>query len=160
MIDEGTAAVQMILKAQDAPNKIVESTIWFHGDYLESRVYYDELGARIVKENPDNIFGLLRVLNFINERVFLSCGDPYGLYHPHLLFTPRIYLEEDSGTVAIVTTINYDFYEVAPVEAVDYITAFCPELLNMLVAPVLFTAAGKLTADKAIEFIEERILTD
>ena len=57
-------------------------------------------------------------------------GDVYKRQIP---YTPRIYLtEDDCYDITITTIINYDFYEVAPVETVDYLTAYCPELLDKL----------------------------
>lgn len=76
-------------------------------------------------------------MNYINARVFLSCGDAYGLYEPHMLYTPRMYLTvDDCYDLTITTIVNYDFWEVAPVETLDYMTCYCPELLDKLSYPV------------------------
>lgn len=97
----------------------------------------------------------MRVLNYINSRVFLRCGDPSGLYRPHLLYTPRIYLAGDgTDDIVIITVINYDFYEVAPLETLDYITAFCPEYLDKLTAPIFLTLSGRLTVHEAAVLID------
>lgn len=57
----------------------------------------------------------------------------YGLYEPHMLYNPRIYVTEDGCfDIMITTIINYDSWETAPGETADYFTAYCPELLDRL----------------------------
>lgn len=157
MIDGGVAAFFTCLKAPDAPNFRVEETIRFHDDCLEILVYYDTLAEEIIKDMK-NIGELLRLLNYINARVFLGCSDPYGYYKASLLFTPRIYLDEDSKNIVIVTVINYDFFSVAPVEAIDYILGYCPELLNEFSYLIFNIVLGKITAEEAIKYIKENII--
>lgn len=98
-------------------------------------------------------------MNYINARVFLSCGGAYGLYEPHMLYTPRMYLTvDDCYDLTITTIVNYDFWEVAPVETLDYMTCYCPELLDKLSYPVFGVLKGENTVERAIEYIENNIL--
>lgn len=157
--DDGCPLYLMKYNAENAPNRYVEACIWFYPDNgAEARCYYSSMGAEICRNSPHRN-ELLRVLNFINARVFLSCADPYRLYEPGMLYTPRIYLTDDEGfDIAITTMIPYDFWEVAPVETMDYLTAFCPELLDELAMPVFGTLLGKFEAGDAIAYIREHIL--
>lgn len=45
------------------------------------------MGSAICK-NSEHKDGLLRLLNFINARVFLDSGDDSGLYESHMLYNP------------------------------------------------------------------------
>jgi len=158
-IDNGCIEITMVYNAITAPNKCIESCIWFYEDEMEARVYYSALGAEICRES-EHINELLRVLNFINARVFLRCSDG-TLYEPHILYTPRIYLtEDDCCDITITTIINYDFYEVAPVETVDYLTAYCPELLDKLTPAIYGVLLGKMTADMSIAYITEKVIEE
>lgn len=162
MLDEGCMQITMAYHAENSPDKYVESCVWFYEDAMEARAYYSALGAEICKKS-DYINGLLRVLNFINARVFLSCSDGSGgsLYEPHMLYTPRIYLtEDDHFDITITTIINYDFFEAAPVETMDYLTAYCPELLERLSPPIFWVLIGQRTADESIAYIKKNIMEE
>lgn len=158
-IDNGCMQVNLALSAENAPDRFVESCIWFYSDgNAEARCYYSSLGADICKKS-DYRGALFRLLNFINARVFLNCGDGSGCYEPCMLYTPRIYMTEDGCCdLTITTIINYDFWEVAPLETADYLTAYCPELLNKLSVPVFCVLVGKITAEEGIAYIEKNIL--
>lgn len=119
-LDNGCIRFTMRYTSENSPEGHVESCIWFYAtDSAEVRVYYNAAGADICKKSRC-CDGLLRVLNYINARVFLSCEDPYGLYAPHMLYTPRIYLTEDGCyDITITTIVNYDFWKVAPIETCD-----------------------------------------
>lgn len=149
----------MIYETENAPNRCVESCIWFFDDAAEARVYYSSLGAQICK-NSNHKDKLLRLLNYINATVFLNCSDgERGLYNPHMLYTPRIYVTEDGCFDIVITTIiNYDFWKVAPVETADYLTAYCPELLDKLTAPIYGVLLGKIEVEAAIQYIKDNIL--
>lgn len=91
----------------------------------------------------------------------MSCADGAGasLYKPHMLYTPRLYLTADECyDITITTIINYDFYEVAPVETADYLTAYCPELLDKLSPAIYGVLLGQLTVDEAIGYIRKEII--
>lgn len=160
--DNGCMQIIMVYTVGNAPGKCIEACIWFYDDDMEARVYYSALGAEICRES-EHIDEILRLLNFINARVFLSCFDGIGdsLYKPSMLYTPRIYLTEDGcGDITITTIINYDFYELAPVETADYLTAYCPELLDKLSLAIHGVLLGQWTADKSIEYIRKEIIKE
>ncbi len=149
--------ITMVFREEKAPDRCVEGCIWFYEDAAEVRAYYSVSGSEKCKksEHKDE---LLQILNFINARVFLSCGQPGGLYEPHMLYTPRMYMTEDGCfDITITTMVNYDFWEVAPVETADYITIYCPELLGKLAYPI-FGVLGGIGIDKAKDIINRDIL--
>ena len=151
-VERGKAQITTAFHAERSPGKCVESCIWFFSEVMEARTYYSEAGMEICKhsEHKDK---LLRVLNYINARVFLCCADGTGgaLYPPHMLYTPRFYLTEDQCfDITATTIIPYDFFELAPVETLDYLTDFCPELLDRLSIPIYGTLLGMLTPEEAI----------
>ncbi len=158
--DDGVVRYTMQYMAENAPEKYVESCIWFYEDNAEVRAYYNQAGANICKAS-EHRNSLLELLNFINARVFLECGDWNGLYESHMLYTPRMYLTVDGFyDIAITTIIDYDFWEVAPIETADYMTAYCPELLDKLAIPVFNVLKGQMSSDEAIVFIKEKILLE
>lgn len=159
-IDSGCMQLVIEYSAEIAPNKCVESCVWFYDDAMEARVYYSALRAKICK-NSMNIDGLFRVMNYINARVFLKCSDGLGcsLYKPNMLYTPRIYLTEDGCFDSTITTIiNYDFFEETPVETADYLTAYCPQLLDKLPPAIFCVLSGQAKEDECIEYIMKNIL--
>lgn len=159
-VDAGIRQITMTYTVENAPNQRVEGCIWWYGDGAEARVYYDSMGADICRKSEYKA-ELLRLLNFINARVFLSCGDASGLYKPQLLYTPRIYLTEDGcGDITITTMINYDFWKVAPVETADYITIYCPVLLDRLTPAIFGVLLGRMGGDQAIEYVREKLLEE
>lgn len=139
-------------------DRCIESCIWFYNDCAEVRAYYSALGAEICRESEYR-GELLYVLNYINAAVFLSCGNGGGIYEPHMLYTPRIYMTEDGCfDITITTIINYDFWEVAPVETEDYITIYCPELLDRLTYAIFGVLLGQISSDDAKSKIRQDIL--
>ena len=101
----------------------------------------------------------MRVINFINARVYLACGALNGLYEPHTLYTPRMYVtEEGYFDITVTTIINYDFVEVAPIETFDYITCYNPELLDRLAYPIFGVLIGSITEEEAIVYIKQYML--
>lgn len=160
---EGTDRYTMIYKGYDnCPDKILESCIWFYKDSMEVRVYYSQNAAQLCKESKF-IQDFLRLLNFINARVWSQSTDGIGgsLYKPCHLHTPRIYMTEDNYyDITLTTVINYDFYEVVPLETENYITACCPELLNKLSPAIFFLLKGEIDINQAILLIEKNILEE
>ena len=78
---------------------------------------------------------------------------------PSCLYTPRIYLTEDGGyDITLTSVIPYDFYELAPLETEDYITACCPELLNGLSPAIFGVLLGNLDVEQAIQYVRKNIL--
>ena len=159
-IDSGVPLITMAFAVEKVPGGYVESCIWWFEDVAEARVYYNEAGMNICAESEYRD-ELIRVLNYINARVFMSCGGGHGSYKPAMLYTPRIYMTEDGFyDITITTIINYDFMEVAPLETADYITIYCPEYLELL-SPAVFGVLLRLMTDReAISFIKHNILKE
>jgi len=156
-IDDGIQRITMTYQVENVPDKRIESCIWFYEDDAEVRVYYSALGAEICRKS-EHIDELLHLLNFINARVFLKCGDPGGLYEPHMLYTPRIYITEEYFDITITTIVNFDFWNLAPLETADYITIYCPELLERLSYAVFGVLLGRITFEDAKTFIEKEVM--
>ena len=79
--DDGCIRYTIQYRANNAPDGYVESCIWlYERDNAEVRVYYNSTGAEICK-NSDHRDRLLQLLNYINARVFLGCGDALSLIH-------------------------------------------------------------------------------
>ena len=139
--DSGQMQITMGFNAVYAPDHRIESCIWFYEDTMEARCYYSSLGAELCRKSR-HIDALLRLLNFINARVFPSCrGSGYMLYSPHILYTPRIYLTADGRfDITITTIIPYDFFGLAPLETLDYML---PGTAGSAGSPDLLRAAGQ-----------------
>lgn len=160
-LDMGVRRFTFVFMCADAPGGFVEGCIWFFDKAAEVRLYYNSIGADICKRSEYR-GELYRLLNFINARVFMECSDGgNGKYQAPIWYTPRIYLTEDTGyDISITTIINYDFGEKARHETHDYITAYCPELLDRL-APFIFrTLKGEMNVSDAIFGIKREMLND
>lgn len=82
----------------------------------------------------------------------------YAVQPAHPLHT-AVYLTADGCfDITITTIIPYDFFGLAPLETLDYITICCPELLDRLALPIYCVLLGKETADGAISHIEREFL--
>lgn len=161
-IDIGCPEITMCLAAENAPSRCVESCIWFYEDGAEARAYYANPGPQICRESSNRV-ELLYLLNFINAGVFLACSDGAdgAIYQPQMLYTPRIYLSEDLHYDIVMTTmIHYDFYELAPLETADYLTAYCPELLDKLSWPIFNLLSGQITLNLARQYIDGTFFRD
>ena len=55
------------------------------------------------------------------------------------------------------TIVNYDFWEVAPIETLDYMTWYCPELLDKLSYPIFSVLKGG-AVEEAIAYINNNML--
>ena len=158
--DGGVLRYTFVFMSENSPGGFVEGCVWFYDKAAEVRLYYNQIGADLCK-GSEHRPELLRLLNFINARVFMEIRDGAGnrFYDPQILHTPRIYLTEDDGyDISITTTINYKFWKNARLETHDYITAYCPELLDKL-SPFIFGALkGEMSVSEAILGIETRIL--
>ena len=161
--EDGTPRITMLYKGYDTcPNGILESCIYFFDNDMEARVYYSAAGASICK-NSEHIEDLMRLFNFCHARIFPRNADGMGgaLYEPEHLYNAAIYLTEDGCyDITLTTLINYDFFEVAPLETEDYITAVCPELMNKLSIPIFDLLTGKIGIDEAKGYIKKHILGD
>lgn len=137
-------------KADNAPDRRVESTITFNKHEILLAVYYSQTGDRIVRES-ENINELLKVLNFLNNSV-LYVYDGYALFSPGFVVS-------DNGEIILTTVIPYDFYGLFR-EATDfYITAFCPQLLNAVAVDVFLTLFGEISSNEAIKRLK-RVLSE
>jgi hypothetical protein len=161
--EDGTHRITMLYKGDDScPSGVLEGCIYFFDNDMEARVFYSEAGASICR-NSEHIEDLMRLFNFCHARIFPRNADGMGgvLYEPEHLYTPAIYLTEDGCyDITLTTLINYDFFEVAPLETEDYITAACPELMNKLSIPIFDLLTGEIDIDEAIGYIKEHILGD
>ena len=159
-VDNGCIQLRMTFQADHSPDQIVEACIWFYKECAELRCYYSSLGAMLCKKSEYRS-RLLRLINFINARVYLACGDSNGLYEPHTLYTPRMYITEDGYyDITVTTIINYDFVEVAPIETFDYLTGYNPELLDRFAYPIFGVLVGSITEEEAIAYIKQNVLKD
>lgn len=158
--DLGVPQIIMKFDVENVPGSYVESCIFWFDDVAEVRTYYNASGMEICKESNQRD-ELKNLLNFINARVFLSCGDSNGLYKSAMLYTPRMYMTEDGFYgITITTVVNYDFMEVAQLETADYITIYCPELLELLSPAIFGVLLGVMTAKEAVEFIKANVLKE
>lgn len=158
---EGLVRISMVFKNQElSPNMVIESCIWFYTNCLEVKTYYTLTGSEWCKNNKDCYPDLLRLINYINSTVWLSLSDGSGqnIYTPCCLYTPRLCMSEGDGDIAITTVIPYDFFAVAPLETCDYITAFCPELLNKLSPAIFFLLLGKFSFEDSKNYIKSILI--
>ena len=159
----GTHRISMLYTGYDTcPSGILETCIYFFDNDMEARVYYSAAGASICK-NSEHIGDLMRLFNFCHARIFPRNADGMGgvFYESEHLYIPAIYLTEDGCyDITLTTLIYYDFFEVAPLETEDYITAACPELMNKLSIPIFDLLTGKIKIDEAIGYIKKHILGD
>lgn len=157
--DDGVSRYTMLYEGCDCcPDKVLEACIWFYQDLMECRVYYNRNGQQWCRESK-NRDDLLKLLNFINARLWVSMDDGEGgaLYSPNYLYTSRFYVTEDFDIV-MTTMIPYDFYEVAPLETEDYVTGACPDVLEMLSAHIFCVLLGEMSAEQAIMRVKTEIL--
>ena len=162
-LDLGTVRFTMeYLGFEKSPGKTIESCIWWYDEAAEVRVYFNEIGAKFCKEHPQNYNELYRFLNFINARIWVQGSDFSGgsLYKSSNLYNPRIYMSEDGCyDITMTFTLPYDFYEVAPLESEDFITATLPDLLNRLSPTIFSVILGKWSAEEAISFLKHQGFT-
>lgn len=160
-IDSGAPRMNILYtNCAFCPDRMLEGCIWFYKDSMEARTYFNQNSAEWCRTSS-HIPELMRLLNFINARVWPSTSDGMGnsLYMPSSLYTPRIYLTEDSSyDITLTSVIPYDFYELAPLETEDYITACCPDLLNDLSPAIFGVLLGNLDVEQAIQYVRKNIL--
>ena len=96
-------------------------------------------------------------------RVWPFSYDGIGgkLYSAHHLQTPRIYITEDEYyDITATTVIDYDHYEMAPLEAEDYCTATIPEFMSKLSLPIFLLLMKNVTVEEAISLIKRDVLLE
>lgn len=147
----------MIFKNCDnCPDRILESCVYFYQDCMEVKTYFNQNAANWCKEYQENLPSVIRLLNHINATVWMCSTDGAGgaLYVPSTLYTPRIFItENDCFDITLTTIVNYDFYKLAPLETEDYITAYCPDLLNKLSPAIFSLLLGKIDLQQAMHYI-------
>lgn len=158
-LDSNIERYTMVYKNFDSvPGGIIESCIWWYEDMSEIRVYFSEVAADICKNHTENHMALYRLFNYINARIWKFGCDGCGgsLYKPSLLYTPRIYMTEDGCCdITMTMMLPYDFYEVAPLETEDFITAALPELMNDMALSIFSVIIGKFSPEQAIDYLKK-----
>lgn len=160
-IDSGVPRITILYtQCNLCPDRMLEGCIWCYKDSMEVRTYFNQTAANWCRTSS-HIPELMRLLNFINARVWPSITDGMGnaLYIPSCLYTSRIYLTEDDGyDITLTSMIPYDFYELAPLETEDYITGCCPSLLDELSPAIFGVLLGRLDTEQAIGYVRKNIL--
>lgn len=126
-VDNGCDRLTMVYKkgCENCPGGVIESCIWFYPTDFEARVYYSETASQRCKQSG-NRDALMRLFNYISAEIWLRASDGSGglLYKSSLLHTSRLYMtEDDCYDITLTTMVPYDFFDVAPLETEDYITA-------------------------------------
>lgn len=134
-----------------APGDIAESDIHLFEDRFLARVYYDYSVAEVCKNVGEEAMSeLLRVMNFINESLFMGYNIP---------LCPTVYVSTDgSFDIGLRTIIDYRILELMPEEILDYLTIFYPQALEELAYPIIGILTGKLTAPEAIDHIKKEVM--
>jgi hypothetical protein len=120
--------------AKYSPDSKLECSIYFRESRIDALVYYSK-GASLNISQQQDLSKLFRLINYINANL---CPCPYDgmggeLYEPSYLFNPVLYLTEDGqNDLTFYVNIDYDLFDIAPLEACDFITAAMPELLDEL----------------------------
>lgn len=145
---------------ENCPDKTLESCIYFFTNCMECRVYYTKNASNYCRDS-NHQSELMRFLNYINATVWPCGADGIGgtLYKTSQLYAPRIYMTED-GCYDITMTfiVPYDFYEIAPLETADFLTACIPELLDNLSPSIFLLLLGKIKLDDAIRLVKRVVL--
>lgn len=161
-LDTGDTSIYMLLTGYDkCPDKVLECSIFFLDSCMEVRVYFNDNANDWINKRSDELSNIYRLLNYINAMVWSFTHDGIGgeLYSPHHLQTPRFYItEEGYFDFTATTVIDYDHFEMAPLETVDYCTAAIPGLMNKLSLPFFFLLMKEISVDDAISLIERDVL--
>ncbi len=141
---------------QQSPGQVLEGCFCFHPRHMEARVFYT-FGAGDFGGTSSHLADLLGLLNYVNSTVWLrTCDGASGrLYAGGLLYTPRLYMTENACRDIVLTTmVPYDFYELAPVETEDFLTAGWPEFLNAISPAIFALLMGKIPPDAARTLVD------
>lgn len=137
----------MTREIEEVPEHIIGSVIWFldEGEQIMVETLYSNTMSTLCEEHSENHLKLMRLFNIINSTVWFNT-----------LYTPRICMAEDNFyQICLVTRIPYRFFETAPFESADYITDFCPSLLEVLSSYISGVLTGRLSVEDCIEYLEE-----
>ncbi len=163
-LDDGNVSIYMLLTGyQKCPDEVLECSIFFFDSCMETRVYFNANAAKWISERADDLSNMYRLLNYINAQVWPFTHDGVGgeLYETHHLQTPRFYITEDGNyDLTATTVIDYDHFEMAPLETEDYCTAAIPELMDKLSLPLFFVLMKKITVEDGIELIKKDVLKE
>lgn len=157
--DNGCVRISMLYKdCENCPDRVLESCIWFYSNVLEARTYYTKTASNWCKQS-ENLDSIMRLFNYVNSKIWTCTSDGLRglLYKSIPIHTSRLYMTEDNYyDITLTTIINYDVYELAPLETEDYLTAACPDLLNKL-SPVIFEVlCGSIDLNTAIQYINNK----
>lgn len=138
------------------PDNILECNLTFYDNCMECRVFFDQNATGWIKARAGNLSNFYRMVNEINARVWCFSGDGVGgrLYKSHCLYTPRFYLTEDYDLTA-TTVIDYEVYQMSPLETEDYCTAFLPEVMSKISLPIWAVLLNESTVEAAVQMVEE-----
>ena len=140
-----------------SPDSKLECSLHFRESGLDALVYYGENASRMISQQQD-LSKLYRIINYINATL---CPCPYDgmggeLYEPSYLFNPVLYLTEDGqNDLTFYVNIDYDLFDIAPLEACDFITAAMPELLDELTVPIFGALLGLTEMDIAFNMVNK-----
>ena len=146
---------------ENCPRELLESSFYFcHTACIEARVYFDESFSNCLTERQNAWPRLYRLLNYINARYWRFNHDWVGgrFYSPSCFITPRFCLTEggDRRDLMAIMLIDYDIFEMAPLEVCDYITAILPAYINKdLAIPIQGVLLECMSTEHAISMIED-----
>ena len=157
VVENGIVSYRMTYDGYEfCPEGKLESCILFYPDNMEVSVHYSVLGAEICMKS-EHIPELMRLLNFISATAWPMAMDRKGgtLYKPQILYLPRIFMTEDEFPVVnLALPVNYAFYEAAPLETEDFITACCPDLMDILASAIFGVLLGSATLEQAMASVQ------
>ena len=143
--------------AKYSPDSKLECSIYFRETRIDALVYYSK-GASLNISQQQDLSKLFRLINYINANL---CPCPYDgmggeLYESNYMFNPVLYLTEDGhNDLTFYVNLDYDFFEVAPLEACDFITAAMPDLLDELAVPIFGALLGITEMENAFHMVDK-----
>ena len=143
----------MIFDAPERTDKILTGILLFKENHAEYKLTYTDKRKFMPKEptHPDR---LLRLLNHINENVFVEQEESGHKDRKHVYYTPRIYVDYgDNLTITAKTMIDYNIWRRIP-ETYDYIVKDCPAMLFSITYLIAAVYAGVISSKLAIEEID------
>lgn len=145
--------ITMIFDAPERTDKILTGILLFKENHAEYKLTYTDKRKFMPKEptHPDR---LLRLLNHINENVFVEQEESGHKDRKHVYYTPRIYVNYgDNLTITAKTMIDYNIWRRIP-ETYDYIVKDCPAMLFSITYLIAAVYAGVISSKLAIEEID------
>lgn len=161
-LNENPRICMLLTGYEKSPDNTLGLSISFFDTCMEVRVYFSDNANGWIKKRAAELFDIYRLLNYTNAVVWPFTHDGVGgeLYQPHHLQTPRFYITEDGNYDLTATTlIDYDHYEMAPLETEDYCTVALPELMDKLSLPFFLLLMKEISVEHAITLIEREVLS-